>query len=535
LLEHFLAHRREVITRRTQFDLRKSMARAHILQGLIIALDNIDRMIVLIKRAPDSEAAQQELCGEFKLTPIQAKAILEMRLQRLTGLERDKILDEMRQLQQLMHELRLILSDRQVLSQVILTELEDIKARYGDVRRSVISHALDAFSEADLIPDEDVVITLTHKGYIKRVILETYAVQHRGGKGKKGMADLADSDDVMQDLFVTKNHDDVLFFTNLGRVYTLKVYEIPEGSRVAKGRAVVNLLSLTEGERVVKLLSTRDLEGKFLVMCSKNGTIKKTDAMAFSKVRSTGIRAVSLNEGDELVFCGLSSGSDTIIIATKLGQGIRFREEEVRAMGRQATGVRGIRLRAHDSVVGVVVVDSDSNLLFATSRGFGKRVRVSDFRVAHRGGLGVRTIPTSTRNGMVIGLVIVYPDSHILLIDKSGKIIRLSPQEVRTMGRQAQGVRLIRLDSDQVLSGLVSFSEAEEDESATKLSDEFTPPVVGDQSPDAEGDDEAADEPLDAETPDLVEESDEEFDAADLFHDEPARFDAYGDDRDLEI
>jgi DNA gyrase subunit A len=536
LLEHFLAHRREVITRRTQFDLRKSMARAHILQGLIIALDNIDRMIVLIKRAPDSEAAQQELCGEFQLTQIQAKAILEMRLQRLTGLERDKILDEMRQLQQLMHELRLILSDRQVLSQVILTELEDIKARYGDVRRSVISHALDAFSEADLIPDEDVVITLTHKGYIKRVILETYAVQHRGGKGKKGMADLADSDDVMQDLFVTKNHDDVLFFTNLGRVYTLKVYEIPEGSRVAKGRAVVNLLSLTEGERVVKLLSTRDLEGKFLVMCSKNGTIKKTDAMAFSKVRSTGIRAVSLNEGDELVFCGLSSGSDTIIIATKLGQGIRFREEEVRAMGRQATGVRGIRLRAHDSVVGVVVVDSDSNLLFATSRGFGKRVRVSDFRVAHRGGLGVRTIPTSTRNGMVIGLVIVYPDSHILLIDKSGKIIRLSPQEVRTMGRQAQGVRLIRLDSDQVLSGLVSFSEAEEDESATKLSDEFTPPVVGDQSPDVEGDDEAADEPLDAETPDLTEENDEELGAADLFHDdEPARFYGYSDDRDLEI
>lgn len=517
MIEHFLAHRREVVTRRTQFDLRKSLARAHILQGLIIALDHIDKIIVLIKKSETPDLAQADLCSEFQLSVLQAKAILEMRLQRLTGLERDKILEEMRQLQDLMRELRLILNDRQVLTNVILTELEEIKNKYEDERRSVISHAIDAFSEADLIPDEDVVVTLTHKGYIKRVILETYAVQHRGGKGKKGMADLTDSDDVMQDLFVTKNHDDLLFFTNLGRVYNLKVYEIPEGSRVAKGRAVVNLLSLTEGERVVKLLSARDLEGKFLVMCSKAGVIKKTDATSFSKIRSTGIRAVSLNEGDELVFCGLSSGSDTIIIATKLGQGIRFNEQEVRAMGRQATGVRGVRLRKNDEVVGVVVVDSDSNLLFATSRGYGKRVRVSDFRVAHRGGLGVRTIPTSTRNGVVIGLVIVYPDSHILLIDKSGKIIRLSPQEVRTMGRQAQGVRLIRLDADQALSGLVSFSEAEQDDDAIKLADEgvieglpLVPGVVSDDDADQSDDDVESDTEIEEELEDGAETVDEE-------------------------
>ncbi len=476
IIEHFLAHRREVVIRRTQFDLRKSMARAHILQGLIIALDNIDRIVTLVKAAESPEIAQSELCTTFQLSVLQAKAILDMRLQRLTGLERGKILEEMSELQKFMHDLRQILNDRQVLTQVILTELEEIQTKYTDPRRSLISHGIDAISEADLIPDEEVVVTLTHKGYIKRVILETYALQHRGGRGKKGMADLGDSDDVMQDLFVTKNHDDLLFFTNVGRVYTLAVYEIPEGSRTAKGRAVVNLLSLAEGERVVKLLSARELEGKFLVMCSKNGTIKKTDATLFSKIRSTGIRAVTLNEGDELVFCGLSSGHDTVVIATKLGQGIRFREEEIRSMGRQATGVRGVRLRQGDAVVGVVVINSDSNLLFATSRGYGKQVRVSDFRVAHRGGLGVRTIPTSTRNGTVIGLVVVYEDSNILLIDKNGKIIRLAPGEIRTMGRQAQGVRLIRLDSDQFLSGLVSFSETEQDDEGAKLSDE---PLLG--------------------------------------------------------
>jgi len=473
MIEQFLLHRREIITKRTQFDLRKSQARAHILQGLIIALDNIDEAIALLKAADSPEEAQQQLCAHFALSVLQAKAILDMRLQRLTGLERNKILGEMAELQQLIRDLELILNDRQVLTQVILDELEDLRNRYSDARRSQIAGPVDALSEADLIPDEDVVVTLTHKGYIKRVILETYALQHRGGKGKKGMADLDDSEDAMQDLFVTKNHDDILFFTNFGRVYTLKGYEIPEGSRTAKGRAVVNLLSLTEGERVVKLLSARDLENKFLVMCSRQGVIKKTEATSFAKIRSTGIRAVTLNDGDELVFCGLSSGHDTVIIATKLGQGIRFREEEVRAMGRQATGVRGIRLRSGDAVVGVVIVDRDSNLLFATSRGYGKQVRVTDFRVAHRGGLGVRTIPTSTRNGQVISLVVVYPDSNILLIDRNGKIIRLSAHEIRTMGRQAQGVRLIRLEPDQILSGLVAFSEVEHDEdSEPRLSEE---------------------------------------------------------------
>ncbi|MGD1997685.1 MAG: DNA gyrase subunit A, partial [Candidatus Dependentiae bacterium] len=418
MLEHFIAHRREVVTKRTEFDLKKCQARAHILQGLIIALENIDPIITLIKAAPDSEAAQGELVANYKLTPVQAKAILEMRLSRLTGLERGKIMNEMHELQQKIQELRLILTDRSVLDGEIFKEMQQIRETYGDTRRTRIEHAVDALSEADLIPDEEVVVTLTRKGYMKRVILDTYTVQRRGGKGKKGMADLGDSDDVMQDIFVTKNHDELLFFTNLGRVYSLKVFQVPEGSRTAKGRAVVNLLPLVEGERVVKLLCTRDMEGKFLVMCTRNGTIKKTDAMAFSKIRSTGIRAVGLNDGDELVFCGLSNGDNTIVIATRNGQGIQFHENEVRAMGRQAAGVRGIRLKDGDIVVGLVVVSPDSNLLFATSRGYGKRVRVEDFRVAHRGGVGVRTIPTTTRNGQVIGLVTVTEESQILLIDK---------------------------------------------------------------------------------------------------------------------
>ena len=468
MLDHFLVHRQEVVTRRTEFDLKKCQARAHILQGFLIALENIDRIITLIKASPDSESAQKELRAAYKLSAIQAKAILEMRLHRLTGLERDKVINEMRELEKEIERLSLILSDRSVLNGEILQEFNEIKEKFGDERRSRLGHAVDALSEADLIPDEEVVVTLTRKGYIKRVILDTYSVQHRGGKGKKGMADLASSDDIMQDLFVTKNHDELLFFTNLGRVYSLKVFEVPEGSRTAKGRAVINLLPLTEGERVVKLLCTRDMENKFLVMCTKKGTIKKTTATAFAKIRSTGIRALGLNEGDELVFCDLSSGDDTIVIATRNGQGIQFKEEEVRAMGRQAAGVRGVRLKDNDEVVGLVVVDaeSDKNLLFATSRGYGKQVKVVGFRVAHRGGVGVRTIPTTTRNGHVIGLVLVCPESQILLIDKNGKIMRLTPKEIRTMGRQAKGVRLIKLEKTQELSTIASFLEGQEDETS---------------------------------------------------------------------
>ena len=302
------------------------------------------------------------------------------------------------------------------------------------------------------------VVTLTRKGYVKRVPLINYGVQHRGGKGKMGMTQLDESDDIVLDLFATRAHDELLFFTNLGRIYTLSVFQIPEASRTAKGRAIVNILPLNPNERVVKLLCARDLTNRFLVMLTKKGIIKRTEASSFAKVRSTGIRAVTLREDDELVFCSLSSGSDTIIIATHKGLGIRFNEAEVRSMGRQAAGVIGIRLKKDDEVVGMQVIsDQSEDLLFATENGYGKRVNVNDFRVAHRGGMGVRTIPTNERNGNVIGLVIV-DDNDILLIDEYGKIIRLPSTEVRTLGRQAKGLRLIRLEEGIKLAGIASIA-----------------------------------------------------------------------------
>ncbi|KKP22543.1 MAG: gyrase subunit A protein [candidate division TM6 bacterium GW2011_GWF2_28_16] len=463
MLDQFLLHRKEIVTRRTQFDLDKNKAKEHILQGLVIALNSIDEVVDIIKKSKDTEAAIVALDKKFKLSVAQTKAILEMRLQRLTGMEQEKIRIEIQELKALIEKLEFILKDEEELKRVITEELEEIKRSYADKRKSVIQGAVDILEEGDLISDEEVVVTLTQKGYIKRVLLDTYAVQHRGGKGKKGMSDLTDNEDIVQDLFVAKNHDELLFFTNLGRVYSLKVFQVPEGSRTSKGRAIVNLLPLTEGEKVVKLLSTRDLSKKFLVMITKFGTIKKTEGEAFDNIRSTGIRALGLKDNDELVFCGLSNGKDTIVIASKKGQGIRFKEEEVRSMGRQAEGVRGIKLRSGDEVVGLEIIAEDEKvkaLLFATENGYGKQVEIVDFRIAHRGGIGVRTIPADKRNGVVIGVTLVSPEHNILLIDSNGKIIRLSPKEIRTMGRQAKGVRLVRLDSDQRLSTIASFEEA---------------------------------------------------------------------------
>lgn len=460
LLQQFLLHRKEVVWRRTKFDLAKAEARAHLLHGFIIALNNIDDVVALIKKSSDADAAIVALDKAYQLTALQAKAILEMRLQRLTGLEQDKIRQELKDIEQTIATLNTILQNPAVLQAEIVKELQAVKQEYADARRSRIEGAIDILTEADLIPDDEMVVTLTKKGYIKRVHLDTYGLQHRGGKGKMGMTSLEDSDDVMQDLYVAKNHDELLFFTNLGRVYSVTVFEVPEGSRTAKGRAVVNLLPLNPAERVVKLLCMRDMENKNIVMVTKKGVIKKTDAMAFAKIRASGIRAVTLREDDELVFCAVSSGEDSVVIATAQGQGIHFKESEVRQMGRQAAGVMGIRLRNADFVVGLQIMsDTTSDILFATEHGYGKRVAIADFRVAHRGGLGVRTIPTDARNGSVVDLARVTDHSNILLIDQAGKIIRLSPEEIRTMGRQAKGVRLIRLDEGQTLASVVAFEE----------------------------------------------------------------------------
>lgn len=465
LLEQFLIHRKEIIYHRTVFDLGKAEAREHILAGFIIALANIDETIAIIKQSKTIEEAIANLNKRFLLSVEQGKAILEMRLQRLTGLEQEKIHLEMEELKKEITYLKSILEQEHILKAEIIKELNEVRELYADKRKTRVEGPIDILTEADLIPDDDVVVTLTMRGYVKRVILETYGVQHRGGKGKMGMTALDGSEDIVQDLFVAKNHDELLFFTNLGRVYSLNVFEVPEASRIAKGRAVVNLLPLAPDEHVVKLLCTRGMDGKFLVMLTKEGTIKRTDAMEFAKIRSTGIRAITLNEGDELVYCALSSGNSDIVIATAQGQGIHFHEKEVRAMGRQAAGVIGIRIKEKDFVVGMEVIDGNKGeLLFVTSHGFGKRVHIADFRLAHRGGVGVRTIPTDKRNGQVIGLAFIEEHSHILLIDHAGKIIRLSPKEIRTMGRQAKGVRLVRLDEGQEVSAVVAFEGQEGEE-----------------------------------------------------------------------
>ena len=504
LLSEFLYHRQQIIYRRTQFDLNKAQEREHLLAGFIIALNSIDEVIALIKKSPSAHEAVIELNKRFLLSERQGKAILEMRLQRLTGLEQEKIYGEMEEIKQRIVYFKSIVENEKILKQEIVKELEEIKSNYVDKRRTKIEGAIDILTEADLIPDEEAVVTLTMKGYVKRVPLTVFGVQRRGGKGKMGLTAL--EGDIVQDVFVAKAHDMLLFFTNLGRVYSLNTFEVPEASRVARGRAIINLLPLQDGEYVVKLLPSRIMEGKFMVMVTREGIIKRTDASDFAKIRATGIRAITLKEGDELVFCSLSNGTDTIVIATARGQGIRFKEDEVRSMGRQASGVIGIRVKKNDRVIGMEIIADHGDILFATQGGYGKKVRIEDFRIAHRGGMGVRTIPTDKRNGVVIGLAIVHEDSNILLIDQAGKIIRLSSNDVRAMGRQAKGVRLIRLDGDQKLHNLVAFegeglqpgadTDLDDEDGGAVIEDRILPATleVDDNSDDSDSDEEDEEE-----------------------------------------
>ena len=500
-LEEFVLYRRQIVYKRTEYDLKKAQAREHVLSGLLIALDNVDEVIRLIKASESTQDAIDALNKKFMLSQEQGKAILEMRLQKLTGLEHEKLRADIAELKKIISDLQIILSDPSVLDKEIVKELEDMKSAYGDERKTKIGPPIDAISEIDLIPEEDVVVTLTRKGYIKRVPLRTYETQHRGGKGKMGMSSLDDTDDVVQDIFVTTTHGNLLFFTNFGRVYCMKVFEISEGSRIAKGRALVNLLPLLEDEYVVKLLDSSDLDGKYVVMVTKGGTIKRTEGKFFVKIRCTGIRAISLKDADELVFCSVSDGNSSIVLATEMGQGIRFIESEVRSMGRQASGVRGIKLKENDSVVGMEVISDDRDLLFATERGYGKRTKIADFRVAHRGGVGVRTIPTNGRNGKVIGLVDIKNDTEILLIDQAGKLIRISPNEIRTMGRQAQGVRLIRLDKNQTLSSVVGFKELHPRDEEEKAEEQAAAPAAEQSAPEPS--------PQEAPAEEVVEETEE--------------------------
>jgi DNA gyrase subunit A len=468
LLGHFIDHRKEVIVRRTQFDLARAKERAHILEGLVIALDNLDAVIKLIRAAADPPEAKQGLIDHFGLSAVQAQAILDMRLQRLTGLERDKILEEYRELQATIAHLEKILGSDAMVEDIVIEELEAVKAAYGDVRRTEIVDDYSDIEMEDLIVEEDMVITVTRGGYIKRTALTEYRAQRRGGRGKVGMA--TRSEDEVWKLFVASTHATMLFFTNTGRVFSRKVYELPLVAPNAKGRALVNLLRLGEGERIETLLAVRNFDDKddqYLFFATRSGRVKRTPLSDFSNIRTSGLRAVTINEGDDLLTVHLTAGNNHVFMGTHRGRAIRFHEDQVRSMGRTAAGVRGITIGENDWVeeVASFEADSEADILVITDQGFGKRTPLSEFRIQGRGGKGIILIRLTDRNGMVAGIRCVTEADQVLLVTEKGIVIRTRVEEIRQAGRATQGVRVIRLDDgDRVVSVAKVIDPEDEDD-----------------------------------------------------------------------
>jgi DNA gyrase subunit A len=474
LIKHFVDHRHEVVTRRTQYDLEEAEKRAHILQGLLIALDNLDAVITLIRNSRDPDEAKAGLISSFELSEIQAKAILEMRLQRLTGLEREKIVKEYEEVQAFIADCNDILANVERRMAIIKQELIEIKERYGDERRTQIVHAADDISLEDIIADEDMVITITHEGYIKRTPLSEYRIQNRGGVGSRA-AGVKDSD-FTEHLFVASMHNYLLIFTQSGKMFWIKVYELPEGNKTAKGRPIQNMINIEKEDKVRAVINVKNLKNEdyinnnYLVMCTKKGVIKKTTLEAFSRPRQAGIIAISINEGDSLLDVKLTSGNDQIMIAKKSGRAVRFDENQVRPMGRNAAGVRAITLEdANDEVVGMVCVSDPtaSNLLVISERGYGKKSSIEDYRITSRGTKGVITLNITEKTGSVVGIVDVKDSDEIMIINKSGILIRMKVADLRVMGRNTQGVKLIRLNDDDEISSIakIDVSDVEEDES----------------------------------------------------------------------
>ncbi len=463
VLQSFVAFRKQVVIRRTQFDLARAKERAHILEGLIIALDRIDEVIAVIKAAANPQDASTALCSRFGLSEVQAKAILDMRLQRLTGLEREKIDAEYAEISALIRTLQGILDDPQKVLDVIVTELEEIKARYGDDRRTEIVMSSEDINIEDLIVEEDMVVTVSHAGYIKRNAVSLYKSQRRGGKGKIGMG--TKEEDFVEKIFIASTHHYVLIFTSKGRVYWLKVYQIPQAGRAAKGKAIVNLINLTEGERVAAVLSVKEFSGdKSIVMVTRQGTIKKTEIEAFSNPRAGGIIAISIDEDDELIDVQLTLGNQDIFLGTRQGKSIRFKEEEVRDMGRTARGVRGIMMAADDCVVGMEIPTEGNTILTVSEKGYGKRTEIGEYRLQSRGGKGTINLRTVPKVGFVSGILQVTGNEDIMLISDAGRIVRMRAEEVRVIHRSTQGVRLIDLDENEKLVGVARAERVEERE-----------------------------------------------------------------------
>jgi DNA gyrase subunit A len=472
LIQYFVEHRLDVIVRRTQYELRKAEERAHILEGLLKALDHLDAIITLIRGSRTPEEARNGLMSDFDLTEIQARAILDLRLQKLTGLEREKIKEEYDALMETIAYLKRILAEEDLRMQIVKDELLEIKEKYGDERRTAIEYAGGDLSIEDMIPDEEVVITISHAGYIKRTSLTEYKKQNRGGVGQRGVQ--TRDADFVEHIFVATNHNYMLFFTEWGRCYWLRVFEIPEGSKASKGRAIQNLINIPSEDKVKAFINTKDLKDEdytnnhFIVMVTKKGVIKKTSLEAYSRPRINGINAITVREGDTLLEARLTTGTDEILMAVKSGKAIRFNEEKVRPMGRNASGVRGVSLGSEeDELIGMVTVDPTDetvSILVVSEKGYGKRTSLEDYRITNRGGKGVKTLSVTDKTGQLVAIKAVTDDNDLVIINKSGVMIRTGMEDLRVMGRATQGVRIINLKKNDEIASVAKVPASEEEE-----------------------------------------------------------------------
>ena len=479
LIHYFVEHRHEVVVRRTKFELDKAEKRAHILEGLIIASDNIDEVIKLIRSSSNADEAKMKLIKHFKLSEIQAKAIVEMRLRQLTGLEQDKLRLEYEEIMNFIKDMKDILADESRRMQIIKDELLEVKDKYGDERRSEIEYSGGELNIEDMIPNSKVLITISHAGYVKRTNLDEYKVQNRGGRGHKGVA--TRSEDFLENMFVATNHQYMLIFTQKGKVFWMRVFEIPEGTKTAKGRAIQNLINIENDDKVMAYLVTQDLRDEayvnthYVIMATKKGQVKKTSLEQYSRPRTNGINAITIKEGDELLEAKLTTGDSHIMLAAKSGKAIRFEESKTRPMGRTASGVRGIRISEEDEVIGMVAIDeNESNILVVSENGYGKRSSLEDYRLTNRGGKGVKTINITEKTGNLVAIKNVTDEDDIMIINKSGIMIRMEVKNLRVMGRATQGVRLINIKESDAIASVAKVvheeePEAEENENGTDI------------------------------------------------------------------
>jgi DNA gyrase subunit A len=489
MIRHYVDHRHQVILRRTQYELEEAQKRAHILEGLLIAIDNLDAVIKIIREAESPDIARTELMENFKLSEIQAKAILDMRLRALTGLERDKVKDEYAELMKLISYLQSILADEALRMKIIKDELLEMREKYGDDRRTEIVYAGDEMSMEDLIPNDEVVITISHLGYVKRTLLNEYRTQNRGGRGSRGVAKR--NEDFVEHILMATNHNSLLFFSNLGKCYWLKVWEIPEGDKTSKGRALQNLINITPDEKVMAYLNVKTLNDEeylnnnYVVMCTEKGTIKKTTLEAYSRPRANGVNAINVREGDLLVEARLTNGSCEMIIASREGKAIRFNESTVRPMGRTATGVRAIRLDEGDTVIGMIAIEDPklTNVLVVAENGLGKRSEVEDYRITNRGGKGVMAMNVTEKTGKLVGIKEVDNNNDLMIMTKKGITIRMAVSDLRILGRVTQGVRLINLDDGDEIASIAKVMNLEDEE--IEIIDGTELPPTSDENTDA--------------------------------------------------